>query len=49
MTLYLVLGMLALQMSPLGGIYICPPPQWMVEIDLIQRLILILRILHTNI
>ena len=32
-----------LQMSPLGGIYTYPPPQWTVEIDLIQRLILILQ------
>jgi len=29
-------------MSPLGDIYTCPPLQWTVEIDLIQRLILIL-------
>ena len=43
MTLYLALGMLGVQMSPLGGIYTCPPSQWTVDIDLIQRLILILQ------
>jgi len=35
----IALGIVGVQMSPLGGIYTYPDPQWMAEIALIQWLL----------